>query len=183
MVSSQAWLFSVEFMCGQVLWNWGTLQTQPNTLSPWSAQPGDRNGVASPLVRSFLTYVSSHCSTAESPCSTLTVNCMKLFFAPLELLPPHLCQTFSLPLATPEQKRRSCGKRWPNWDSRHHLCKTGMFLWKVAAETIFTLKTPRTWFSKENHLRWVLPMCLKLDGEFSYTWSVLSGVQIKGHTS
>lgn len=119
-----------------------------------------RNGVASCLVRSFWTYVSSHGFTVESPCSTLKVNCMKLLFATLELLPhpPSLSYILSTTGNTRTEKmtclRWSCDKRWPNWDSRHHLCKTSMFLWKVATETIFALKTSRTWILAPRRIIW-----------------------------
>lgn len=111
MVSSQAWLFSVEFMCGQVLWNWDTLQTQPNTLYPWSAQPGV--GMGSPVVLwdhfgHTLAAMVSLWNLLALPWRWTVWNYFLLLWSYCPT--PHPCHTFSLPLATPEQKR------WHVWD-------------------------------------------------------------------
>lgn len=158
MVSSQAWLFSVQFMCGRVLWSWDTLQTQPNILYPRSAQLGVGMGSSVVLWDHFWHMLAGMVSL-ESSFSTLKVNCMKLFFcysgatAPLSLV---IYSLYHWQHRTEKMTclRWSCDKRWPNWDSRHHLCKTGMFLWKVATETIFALKTSRTWILAPKRIIW-----------------------------
>lgn len=151
---------------------------------------------ASSLTRSVLTCVNSHGFTEKSPGCYPWQWLYEIIICCSGAVPPqppsHILSAVG---NTRTEKTRgphrapplrwSWDKRWPNWDSRHHLCESCMFFWKVATETIFAFETSRAWIlvPKRNHLRMMVWMGLKPDGEFSYKGSVLPGVQIKDHTS
>lgn len=133
LVSSPAWLFLVDFTCVTSS-GIGVLPTQLNTL-PVVCPTWGGGRLPAPLWDQFwhmlTVMVSLHHLFAATPGDELCeiIPCYSEAASPT--LPPS--RILSIVDNTRAEKthrtvplRWSWGKSWPNWDSRHHLCKSGM---------------------------------------------------------